>query len=342
MQDKKVICTFPDKKVIFSGIQPTGRPTIGNYLGAIKQWKTMQDEYNSIFCIVDMHAITVPQDPQELRKNTFNLLSLYIACGLDPNKSTLFVQSHVPAHAELCWVLNTVAHIGELSRMHQFKSKSAKSRESINMGLMDYPVLQAADILLYNTNLVPVGEDQRQHVEITRTIAERFNSRYGVTFVVPEAKITKLGAKICSLQNPSEKMSKSDENEFAFISMFDEPELIIKKFKRAVTDSGSEVVAGKDKPGITNLLSIYALLTNKTVKESEKHFAGAGYGKFKTEVAETVAEAFRPIQEEQKRIAADMDYMQSVLKNGAERANAIAAKTVKEVYNRIGFIAGIN
>ncbi|KAI4453121.1 tryptophan--trna ligase mitochondrial [Holotrichia oblita] len=331
-----------DKKVIFSGIQPTGKPTLGNYLGAIKHWTSMQNEYDSIFCVVDMHAITVQQDPAELMKNTFNLLALYIACRLDPDKSTLFVQSHVPAHAELTWVLNTISYVGELSRMHQFKGKSQKHKENINMALMDYPVLMASDILLYKTNLVPVGQDQKQHIEICRNLAERFNSRYGQTFVVPEVYINKLGAKIYSLANPTEKMSKSDENEFAFVSMFDEPELIVKKFKRAVTDSGSEIAASKDKPGITNLLNIYSLFTNRTVKESEKHFAGAGYGKFKVEVADTVVEALKPIQAEQKRIAGDVAYMIKVLKEGAQKASAAAAKTLEEVYKKIGFITDVN
>jgi len=326
------------KNISFSGIQPTGNPTIGNYLGAIKQWVAMQDSHEGIYCIVDMHAITVPHDPAELLKNTFNILALYLACGLDPVKSVLFVQSHVPAHAELTWVLNSLAYVGELNRMHQFKEKSKKNKENINLGLVDYPVLMASDILLYKTNVVPVGQDQKQHVEICRNLAERFNGRYGQTFVVPEPYITKSGGKIYSLVNPAEKMSKSDANENAYISMFDEPELIIKKIKRAVTDSGSEVAASKDKPGITNLLNIYSLLTAKTVKQSEAYFAGANYGKFKTEVAETVAETFKPIQSEFKRLSADKPYLLKVLCGGADRAAQIANKTLAEVYGKIGFI----
>jgi len=326
------------ENISFSGIQPTGNPTIGNYLGAIKQWTAMQDSHEGIYCIVDMHAITVPHDPAELLKNTFNILALYLACGLDPVKSVLFVQSHVPAHAELTWVLNSLAYMGELNRMHQFKEKSKKNRENINLGLVDYPVLMASDILLYKANVVPVGQDQKQHVEICRNLAERFNSRYGQTFVVPEPYITKSGGKIYSLVNPGEKMSKSDANENAYISMFDEPELIVKKIKRAVTDSGSEVAASKDKPGITNLLNIYSLFTAKTVKQSEAHFAGANYGKFKAEVAETVAEAFKPIQSKFKCLSADKPYLLKVIRDGAERASEIANKTLSGVYEKIGFI----
>lgn len=326
------------KKVIFSGIQPTGNITIGNYLGAIRNWRSLQNQYDSIFCVVDMHAITVRQDPAELRQKTLQLLSLYLACGLEADKCTFFIQSHVPAHAELAWVLNSLAYTGELGRMTQFKEKSKAHPNNVNMGLMGYPVLMASDILLYNTNLVPVGADQKQHLEITRVLAQRFNARYSPTFEVPEPYIPTVGSKIFSLQNPTAKMSKSDENENAMINMLDDPDTIMRKFKRAVTDSGSEVKFAKGKDGINNLLTIYSLCTNKTIKQAEKEMAGKGYGEFKTIVAEAVIETLRPIQEQAKRHFADKAYLEETMKKGAEKANYLANKTLSKVYRKIGFV----
>ncbi|MEG1923320.1 MAG: tryptophan--tRNA ligase, partial [Clostridia bacterium] len=278
-------------------------------------------------------------DPTKLKQKTYELLSLYLACGIDPEKSIVFIQSHVPAHAELAWVLNTVTYIGELNRMTQFKEKCKSHTDNINMGLMDYPVLMASDILLYQTDYVPVGIDQKQHLEITRTIAERFNARYGDTFVVPEAKINKVGAKIMSLADPKLKMSKSDENENAFISMMDSPEIIMRKMKRAVTDSGEEIKFDQiTKAGISNLLTIYSLMTNKNLKEIEQDFIGCGYGTFKDRVAETVIEGIKNIQSEQKRLYNDKAYLESVIKSGAEKASYLARKTLSKVYRKLGFI----
>lgn len=327
------------KKVIFSGIQPTGRITIGNYLGSLKNWIGMQEEFNSIFCVVDMHSITVNQVPVELRKNTFDLLALYLACGLDPQKSILFVQSHVSAHAELAWVLNTIAYVGEMGRMTQFKDKSRKHADNINMGLMDYPVLMASDILLYQTDLVPVGIDQKQHVELARDLAQRFNNKYSPTFVVPDCYTPKVGAKIMSLQEPTAKMSKSDENENAVITMFDDKDAVLRKFRRAVTDSDGEIrFDTQNKPGISNLLSIYCCFTGKTMEQAQDEFAGKGYGDFKTAVAESVIEGISPIQAEQRRIAADKAYLEQVLKEGADKASRIANRTLDKVYRKVGFI----
>ena len=269
------------KKVILSGIQPSGILTIGNYLGAIRNWGPMQDEYDCLFMLADLHTLTVRQDPARLRANTYELTALYLACGLDPVKSVLFLQSHVSAHAELSWILNTISYPGELSRMTQFKDKSLKHANNINMGLMDYPVLMAADILLYQADVVPIGIDQKQHLELTRDLAIRFNNRYSETFKVPEAYIGKVGAKIYSLQDPEKKMSKSDENVNGFISMDDDTDTIMRKFKRAVTDSGNEIRRAEDKPGITNLINIYSLFSGKTPEETEKEFEGASYADFK-------------------------------------------------------------
>ena len=324
------------KKVLFSGIQPTGIITIGNYIGAIQNWVKLQKEHDCIFCAVDLHSLTVAQKPAELRKNTLELLALYIACGIDPENSTLFIQSHVPAHAELTWVLNTITYIGEISRMTQFKDKSAKHKDNINMGLMDYPVLMASDILLYQTDIVPVGADQKQHLELARDLAIRFNSKYSDTFAVPEPYISKQGAKIMSLQNPDVKMSKSDENENAYISLTDTPETILRKFKRSVTDSGKEIKAGKDKGGITNLLSIYCAFTGKSLKTAEAEFEGKNYGDFKTEVAEEVINVLVPIQKRQKEILADKAYLDGVISKGSEQANRLAGRTLSKVYKKIG------
>lgn len=322
---------------MFSGIQPTGIITIGNYIGALQNWVKLQDECECIYCVVDMHSITVAQDAAELRKNTLELLALYIACGIDPEKCILFVQSHVPAHAQLAWVLNTITYVGEISRMTQFKDKSRRHRENINMGLMDYPVLMAADILLYQTDIVPVGADQKQHLELSRDLAERFNSRYSPTFKVPEPYIPKQGARIMSLQDPLVKMSKSDENPNAYVSLTDSPDDIMRKFRRAVTDSGSEIKASGDKPGITNLLAVYCAFTGKSLKEAERELEGVQYGQFKELTAQAVIEKLSPIQKKQKELLSDKGYLENVMKEGAAKAGYIAGKTLSKVYRKIGF-----
>ena len=326
------------KKRVFSGVQPTGKVTLGNYLGAIRNWQPLQEQYDCIYCVVDLHSLTVTQVPAELRKNTMELVALYIACGIDPSKSTLFIQSHVHEHAELAWILDTIAYVGELNRMTQFKDKSRKHADNINMGLMNYPVLMASDILLYNADYIPVGKDQVQHVELTRDLAERFNARYSDTFVVPQALLNKSGQSIKSLQDPTAKMSKSDTNDNALISLTDDADTIRRKLKRAVTDSDTSVHASADKPAITNLLNIYTLCSGLTVAEAEKQFEGKGYGEFKEAVAEAVISTLAPIQAEQKRLLADKAYLESVLKTGAEQASYIAAKTLSKVYRKVGLI----
>lgn len=328
------------QKVLYSAVQPSGNLTIGNYIGAIRNWVNMQNEFTCFYAIADMHAITVRQEPALLRRRTLELAALYIACGVDPERCTLYVQSNVPAHAELAWVLNTVTYVGEMERMTQFKDKSARHAENVNMGLMDYPVLMAADILLYQADLVPVGLDQRQHLEITRDIAIRFNNRYGETFRVPEAYILKEGAKITSLQDPLHKMSKSDENPNASVYLSDDRDAIMRKFKRAVTDSDNRIVASEDKPGVSNLLNIYAAFRGCTVAEAEKTFAGMGYGEFKLAVGETVADALAPVQAEQKRLLADKAYLADVLRRGAENAAYTARKTLSKVFRKVGFYRG--
>ena len=328
-----------DKKILFSAIQPSGILTIGNYLGALRNFKKLQNDYKSIFSIADLHTLTVRQEPATLRKNTYELTALYLACGIDPEKSVLFAQSHVPAHAELCWILNTVSYPGELSRMTQFKDKSAKHEDNINMGLMDYPVLMAADILLYQTELVPIGEDQRQHLELSRDLAIRFNNRYGETFKVPEAYIGKTAARIKSLAEPERKMSKSDANLNAFISIDDDPDTVIRKFKRAVTDSGSSVKCSPDKPGITNLLTIYSAFTGIDIEQAEKDFEGIGYGDFKLKVGEAVVAVLEPIRREKNRLLQNKDYLDDVLKDGAERAASLAYRTLSKVYKKVGLLA---
>ena len=325
---------------MYSAVQPSGNLTIGNYVGTIRNWTRYQEEYDCFFAMADMHAITVRQDPADLRRRTLELAALYLACGVDPNKCALYVQSRIPQHAELCWVLNTLTYVGEMERMTQFKDKSAKHADNINMGLMDYPVLMAADILLYQSDLVPVGIDQTQHVEITRDIAVRFNNRYGETFRVPQALIQKQGAKIMSLQDPLKKMSKSDENLNASVFLSDDKDTIIRKFKRAVTDSDSRIVASAEKPGVTNLLTIYASFAGITVEEAERQFEGRGYGEFKLAVGERVAETLAPVQAEQKRLLADKGYLASALQAGAERAYKAARKTLSKVHRKIGFYWG--
>lgn len=329
-----------EKKVLYSAVQPSGNLTIGNYAGAIRNWVAMQDEYECFYAIANMHAITVRQNPAELRRRTIELAALYLACGVDPQKCALYVQSQVPQHAELTWVLNCSTYVGEMQRMTQFKDKSQKHADNINMGLMDYPVLMAADILLYQAHCVPVGIDQKQHVEIARDIAIRFNNRYGETFRVPEPVILKTGAKIMSLQEPSKKMSKSDENPNASIFLCDDKDTIIRKFKRAVTDSDNEVRMAEEKAGISNLISIYSAFTGKSVQETEQEFAGKGYGDFKLAVGEAVADKLAPVQAEQKRLLADKKYLSEVLSAGAERAFKAARRTLSKVYRKIGFYQG--
>ncbi|MBD5632699.1 MAG: tryptophan--tRNA ligase, partial [Clostridia bacterium] len=307
-------------------------------IGAIKNWVSLQNDYNCYFAIANMHAITVRQNPAELRQKTLSLAALYIACGVDPEKCVLYVQSHVPEHAELCWVLNTFTYVGEMERMTQFKDKSARHADNINMGLMDYPVLMASDILLYQADVVPVGLDQRQHLEICRDIAQRFNNAYTPTFTVPEGLYMKVGAKINDLLNPDKKMSKSAENPNGSIFLSDDKDTVIRKFKRAVTDSGSEIKYDPEsKPGVSNLLSIYSVFTGKTVAEAEKDFVGKGYGDFKLAVGEAVADRLVPLQAEQAKLLADKEYLNGVLKSGAERAAYAARKTLSKVYKKIGF-----
>lgn len=327
------------KKRIFSGIQPSGIITLGNYLGAVRNWVDLQDEYDCLYCIVDMHAITVRQEPKNLRQNTYSLAALYVACGLDPEKNIIYVQSHVPAHAELSWILGTFTYVGELNRMTQFKEKVKKHPDNINAGLYTYPVLMAADILLYQADLVPVGEDQRQHIELTRNVAERFNNVYGEVFKVPEGFIPKSGARIMSLQEPDKKMSKSSEDANSYISMLDDPRAAVNKIKRAVTDSESEVRFDKEnKPGISNLINIYACITGKTVAEIEKEFAGQGYGSFKVQVGEAVAETLEKIQAEYQRVIKDKTYLENMFRTGAERADRIAQRTLAKVQKKVGFV----
>lgn len=327
------------KKVILSGIQSTGNLHLGNYLGAIKNWEKMQDEYDCNYMIANLHTLTIRNDPEKLRNNTLNLLALYIAAGINPEKSNIFIQSQVSEHSELAWVLNCYTYMGELSRMTQFKDKSAKHADNINAGLFTYPVLMAADILLYQADLVPVGEDQKQHLEITRDIAERFNSIYGETFKIPDAYVTKIAARVMGLQNPTSKMSKSstDANDCVFLT--DDANVILKKFKKAVTDSENVVRYDKEnKPGISNLMSIYSAITGKSNEEIEKEFNGKGYGDFKTKVAEGVIEELRPIQEKYKELIDNPKYLEDIYTKGAEKAKAIAEKTLRDVYEKIGLI----
>ncbi len=324
------------KKTIFSGIQPSGTLTIGNYLGALRNFVKLQEEYNTYYCVVDLHAITVRQDPTLLRKRCLELLALYIACGLDPEKNVMYFQSQVSAHAELGWMLTCVSYMGELSRMTQFKDKSAKQGGNIGAGLLTYPTLMAADILLYNTDLVPIGSDQKQHLELTRDLAIRFNNTYGDTFTVPEAYIPPIGARIMSLQEPNKKMSKSDENVNAYISMADTKDVIIRKLRRAVTDSGSGIVYSQDKPGISNLIDIYAACREITPTQVEKEFAGCGYGEFKEAVGCAVAELLAPIQARQKELLADKAYLEGVFRSGAEKAAYVANRTLWKAQKRMG------
>ncbi len=327
------------KKRIFSGVQPSGNLTIGNYLGAIKNWIPMQDEYDCIYCVVDLHTLTVRQKPAELRQRSLNLLALYMACGLDPQKCILYLQSHVSGHAELAWILNCYTYMGELNRMTQFKDKSQRHSDNINAGLYTYPVLMAADILLYQTDLVPIGQDQKQHLEITRDIAERFNNIYGDTFKIPEAYIPKIGAKIMSLQEPEKKMSKSDENENAYVSILDPLDVILRKFKRAVTDSEREIRYDEEnKPGVSNLISIYSSTTGKTIEEIERQFTGLSYGDLKEAVGLSVADVLKPVQQRYNEYSSNKDFLNTVLKESAEKAFYLSRKTVSKVYKKVGLV----
>lgn len=326
-----------NKKMLFSGMQATGNLTLGNYVGALKNWVTLNEEYECFFSVVDMHSITVRQNPAELRKRARMLLTLYIAAGLDPEKNCIYYQSHVSGHAELAWILNCFTYMGELNRMTQFKDKSEKHADNINAGLFTYPTLMAADILLFQADVVPVGVDQKQHLELTRDIANRFNGIYGDVFTVPEPYIGKVGAKIMSLQDPTKKMSKSDENPNASIYLLDDTDTIIRKFKRAVTDSGSEVLYRDDKPGIKNLMDIYSAVTGKTADEIEKEFDGSGYGNFKLAVGEAVADTLKPLQTRMDELLKDKAYIDGIIKTNAEKANYVANKTLRKVQKKVGF-----
>ncbi len=325
-----------DKKRVFSGIQPTGGFTLGNYLGAVRNWGVLQDEYKCLYCVVDLHSLTVRNDPEVLKKQIREAYAMLLASGVDPQRSIVFVQSHVAQHAELSWLLSCYTQFGELSRMTQFKDKSQKHPENINAGLFTYPVLMAADILLYDADLVPIGADQKQHLELTRDIAIRFNGVYGDTFVIPEGYFPKVAARVMSLQQPSDKMSKSDPNENARIMMKDSSEAIVKKFKRAVTDSDSRIVFSDDKPGISNLISIYSAVTGKTTVEVEAEFDGKGYGAFKTAVGEAVADILAPIRTEYDRLLADTAYLDKCMADGAAQAAEIAAGTLLRVQKKLG------
>lgn len=328
------------KKTLFSGVQPSGILTLGNYLGALKQWANLQDDYNSFYCVVDQHAITVRQDPTVLRRRSMETFALLLACGIDPNRSTLFVQSHVPEHAMLTWVLSCNTYMGELSRMTQFKDKSAKHADNINAGLFTYPVLMAADILLYQAHMVPVGADQKQHVELTRDIAIRFNRAYGDTFTVPETFIPKVGARIMSLQEPISKMSKSDPNPNAYISMLDDADATARKIKRAVTDSEGIIAFDPERAGVSNLLSIYCACTGKTAADAISGFEGQGYGALKQGVTDAIRLVLDPIQAEYTRLLGDKKYLSELMQQGAEKAQRTARKTVAKVYHKMGFDSG--
>ena len=327
-----------NKKTVFSGVQPSGNLTIGNYLGAIKNFPKFSEQYKTFYCVVDLHAITVRQVPAELRKRTYETLALYMAAGLDEKKNTLFVQSHVPQHAELGWILDCYTMFGELSRMTQFKDKSAKNAQNINAGLFTYPALMAADILLYGTDLVPVGVDQKQHLELARDVAMRFNQIYSDTFTVPEGYISEDTMKIMSLAEPTSKMSKSDENQNAVVYILDSKDDILRKFKKAVTDSEAEVRYSPDKPGVSNLMTIYRAFTNKSFEEIESEFMGKGYGDFKAAVGEACADGLRPVREEFSRLIADKAHLEAVMKAGAEEASYYARKMMSKVRRKIGFI----
>lgn len=327
-----------DKKLIFSAIQPTGTFTLGNYIGAVRNWSPLQEEYNCIYCIADMHAITVRQDPAKLRQNSLAAYALLMACGIDPEKSILFIQSHVPTHPMLSWVLGCSTQFGELSRMTQFKDKSQRHADDVNAGLFTYPVLMASDILAYNADFVPVGIDQKQHLELARNIAQRFNQRYGDFFTLPEPYIIDVGAKVMSLQDPTKKMSKSDENPNACILILDDKDTIIRKFKRAVTDSEAEVCYREGKDGVNNLMSIYSCVTGKNFDEIESEFKGKGYGDFKVAVGEAVADNLAPVRTEFDRLISDKAYLKECYTAGAAKAQKYSQRIVSKVYHKVGFV----
>ena len=326
------------KKVLFSAIKPSGDLTLGNYLGAIKSWVKIQDDYDSYFCVADLHAITVRQEPKDLRFRTLEILAIYIASGIDPEKCTLFIQSHVPAHCEAGWLLSCFTYMGELSRMTQFKDKSKKLGDSISAGLFNYPVLMAADILIYNSDLVPVGKDQQQHLELARDIAIRFNNLYSPTFTIPEGYTPESGAKIMDLQDPTKKMSKSEENPNGYILILDKPEVIRKKISRAVTDTVGAVKYCDEQPGIKNLINILSATTGKTPSEIEKNYEGKGYAQFKEDVAEAIINELSPIQEKVNELLKNKDYLEGIYKKGAEKASYVASKTLRKMQKKIGFI----
>lgn len=323
-------------KRVFSGVQPTGNLHIGNYLGAIKNWANIQNDFENFFCIVDLHAITVSQDPKELKKNILNIANVYLAAGIDPKKSTIFVQSDVPAHSELAWILNTITSVGELSRMTQYKDKGKNKPDNSSVGLFDYPVLMASDILLYDTAVIPVGEDQKQHIELTRNLAQRFNNKFGKTFIVPEILLKKEGMRIMALDDPTSKMSKSAVSDYSRINLTDQPELIRKKIAKAVTDSGKEIKASSSKPAITNLLNIYSLFSNKSVKSIEDQYKNKNYGEFKKDLGEVIATSLLPFQEKLKELEKNPIFTRNMLEKGAQKANKIALQKLAEIKEKIG------
>ncbi len=326
------------KKRVFSAIKPTGNPTLGNYLGAMKYWGRMSDEFDCLFSVAALHAITVAIEPKELRENTKRLFALLIAVGIDPEKNIVFLQSHVKAHAELCWILNNYTMFGEARRMTQFKEKSEKAPDNVNVGLFDYPVLMAADILLYQADVVPVGDDQLQHVELCRNIAQRFNGRYSPTFAMPEGRVPTAGARIYSLTDPTAKMGKSDGDDLGSVFILDKPEDIMRKFKRAVTDSDTRIIASADKPGITNLLTIYAAATDTTVEAAQKEFENGNYADFKKRAGEATVEALRPVREKYEALRRDDGALAELMRSGAEKAARIASRTLEKVYKKVGFV----
>lgn len=327
-----------EKKVIFSGVKPTGEPTLGNYLGALKNWVALQDEYECYYCIVDLHAITVPQEPKDLRRRSLEILAQYIASGIEPEKNTLFFQSHVSAHAELAWVLNCISYMGQLGRMTQYKEKSQKGEENLNAGLFTYPVLMAADILLYQADLVPVGEDQKQHLELARDLAIRFNNKYSETFKVPDIYMSKFGSRIMGLQDPLSKMSKSGDDDNDYILLIENNDATVRKIKRAVTDSIGVVKYTDEQPGIKNLITIYSKLSGENIEEIENKYEGQGYGIFKSDLAEVVVEGLKPVREKYADLMKNKDYLEKIYTDGAKQAEYVANKTLRKVYKKVGFI----
>ena len=326
------------KKTVYSALKPTGDLQLGNYIGALKNMVRLQEEYNCIYTIADLHSITVDNVPAELRRRTYDFMALFLAIGLDPEKSILFVQSHVPQHAELAWVLDCYTQFGEASRMTQFKEKSAKNPENVNLGLFSYPTLMAADILLYQADLVPIGKDQKQHLELARDVAQRFNSKYSPTFVIPDGIFNQHGAKINNLLDPTAKMGKTDDNANGVVFLLDDPDTIMRKFKRAVTDCDTDIRFDESKPGISNLITIYSVMTGKSIEEVEKEFAGYSYADFKLKVGEATVEHLRPIQDKYHELINNKDYLAQVMKDGAERASRMANKTLSKVYRKVGFV----